>query len=79
MELLQRGWSNDEIKGLMGLNLLRVMDEVDRVKETLKTQSPSSAIYRHRTDLPAKWGGEEDAYLPHEVKEYIHRRITDEL
>jgi membrane dipeptidase len=40
----------------MGENLMRVMDEVDAVKEELKDELPSSATYEKRTDLPAEWG-----------------------
>lgn len=57
-EFIRRGWSDSEIEGLMGGNLLRVMDEVDEVAEGLATKPPSRDIYEKRTDLPAHtWGG----------------------
>jgi membrane dipeptidase len=64
----------------MGENLLRVMDEVDKVKEQMKDQLPSSAIWEKRTDLPANWGGPEQAYLPYEVRDIVNARVKhDEL
>jgi len=57
----------------MGGNLMRVMDEVDAVKESLKNLVPSSEIYEKRTDLPANWGGPDLAYLPYEVRD-VHRQ-----
>lgn len=60
---------------------MRVMDEVDAVKEKLKDELPSSAIYEHRKDLPAAWGGANDAYLPYEVRDAVARMFPkhDEL
>lgn len=54
-EFLARGWTDDEVTDLMGGNLLRVLDEVDAVKEASAEELPSSAIYDVRTDLPASW------------------------
>ena len=34
-ELLRRGWSYSEVKGVMGENLMRIMDKVDAVAEEL--------------------------------------------
>jgi membrane dipeptidase len=80
MELLDRGWSDDEIKGVMGENLLRVMDAQDAVKESLKHEKPARDIYEKRQDLPAPWGGEDNKYLPTEVRKVVHaRRQRDEL
>jgi membrane dipeptidase len=67
--MIERGWTDDEIKDLMGRNVMRVMDEVDVVAEALKGQLPSAAIWEKRKDLPAKWGGEGDAYYPYAVRE----------
>ncbi|GAB7352369.1 hypothetical protein MBLNU459_g2806t2 [Dothideomycetes sp. NU459] len=67
-EMLSRGWSDEDIKDLMGENLLRVMDEVDAVSARMQDQLPSTAIWEERKDLPARWGGAGDAYFPHEVK-----------
>ena len=67
VEMIERGWSDAELKDLMGGNLMRVMDDVDAVSKSLRSQKPSGAIWEKRTDLPAKWGGEENAYYPHAV------------
>lgn len=32
--MIERGWTDDEIKDLMGRNVMRVMDEVDVVAES---------------------------------------------
>ncbi|KAJ4342203.1 hypothetical protein N0V87_001187 [Didymella glomerata] len=69
VEMIERGWTDDEIKDLMGRNVMRVMDEVDVVAESLKGQLSSAAIWEKRKDLPAKWGGEGDAYYPYAVRE----------
>jgi membrane dipeptidase len=66
--MIERGWSDSEIADLMGGNLMRVMDGVDAVKATLKHKLPSAAVWEKRTDLPASWGGQDDAYYPHEVR-----------
>ncbi|KAG7235097.1 hypothetical protein INR49_003221 [Caranx melampygus] len=39
-ELLRRGWSDEEVKAALGDNLLRVMKEVERVRDRLNTTSP---------------------------------------
>jgi membrane dipeptidase len=41
-ELLRRGYSEDEIKNIAGLNLLRVMGEVEQVAARLQTERPAS-------------------------------------
>jgi len=60
---------------------MRVMDEVDVVKELLRDELPSSAIYEKRTDLPAKWAGTNSMYWPYEVQEAVARLFPkhDEL
>lgn len=66
----------------MGRNLMRVMDEVDAVKEELAAEFPSTAIWEKRTDLPAEtWGGLGQAYFPSEVQSVIAEKYTrhDEL
>lgn len=64
----------------MGENLMRVMDQVDVVKEQMKDELPSTAIWEKRKDLPANWGGPEQAYLPYEVREVVNSRPKhDEL
>ena len=80
MELLSRGWNDTEIYGVMGENLMRVMDKVDEVKEQLRDEFPSTAVWDKRTDLPADWGGPEQAYLPYEVRDLVNSRPKhDEL
>jgi membrane dipeptidase len=66
--MLRRNWTNDEVKDLMGRNLLRVMDEVDAVSERLREELPSLEVHSARKDLPARWGGLGDTYFPHEVR-----------
>lgn len=80
MELLSRGWNDTEIYGVMGENLMRVMDQVDVVSSQMADRLPSSAIWEKRTDLPADWGGPGQAYLPYEVRDVVNsRRAHDEL
>ncbi|KKY32750.1 putative membrane dipeptidase [Diaporthe ampelina] len=79
-EMLIRDWSDDEIKDLMGRNLMRVMDEADAVSESLKHEKASTAIWEKRTDLPAQWGGDNNMFYPYEVQD-IQAKIPqhDEL
>ncbi|EXJ86189.1 hypothetical protein A1O1_06559 [Capronia coronata CBS 617.96] len=75
-ELLARGWAEDELRDVMGGNLMRVMDAVDALKEQLVDELPSSAVWEKRTDLPAtSWGGNKDSgapsYFPLEVQSTI--------
>jgi len=63
----------------MGGNILRVMEEADGVRDEMDQVEPSRAVYEKRTDLPSKWGGKDDAYLPYEVREAVRNRIRDEL
>lgn len=76
-----REWSDDEVKDLMGRNLMRVMDQVDAVADELKTQPASPAIWEKRKDLPAQWGGDANVFYPTEVQEIQARIIPkhDEL
>lgn len=41
-ELLRRGWTDGEIKKLAGLNVLRVMREVEKVSARLRKERPAS-------------------------------------
>jgi len=41
-ELLRRGWSDEEIKKLAGLNALRAFREAERVSQRLKKERPAS-------------------------------------
>lgn len=69
-ELLSRGWTPEEMRGVLGGNLMRIMDQVDAVSERLKDRLPSSAIWEKRTDLPStKWGGGgKHMYWPEDVR-----------
>ncbi|SPN99279.1 related to Putative dipeptidase ARB_02715 [Cephalotrichum gorgonifer] len=64
VEMLERGWTDDETKDLMGRNLMRVMDAVDAIRDSMADNLPSTAVWEKRTDLPAVWGGKDDAYYP---------------
>lgn len=82
-EFIRRGWTDSELEGLMGGNILRVMDEVQGIGEQLRAgdRRASRDIYENRTDLPAfEWGGPNGAYLPADVKAVVDkRRPRDEL
>uniref|UniRef100_A0A8C6MLC6 Dipeptidase n=1 Tax=Nothobranchius furzeri TaxID=105023 RepID=A0A8C6MLC6_NOTFU len=39
-ELLRRGWTDEEVKAALGQNLLRVMKEVERVRDSLNSSMP---------------------------------------
>ena len=82
-EFVRRGWTDVEIEGLMGGNILRVMDEVQAIGTKLRAGglAPSREIYEKRTDLPAfEWGGPNGAYLPADVKAVVDKkRVRDEL
>jgi membrane dipeptidase len=43
-ELLRRGYQDDDIKKILGLNVLRVMREVERVSAKLQKQRAASAL-----------------------------------
>ena len=81
MEMLEREWTDDEIRDLMGGNLLRVMDEVDAVRDSLVNDVPSTAVWEKRTDLPAAWGGRDNAYYPRDVVDAAWKALPvhDEL
>ncbi|ODN93396.1 hypothetical protein L198_05258 [Cryptococcus wingfieldii CBS 7118] len=67
-ELYARGWTDEELIGLIGGNLMRVMDEVDAVQKSMEGQEASAAIYERRTDLPSNY----PEYLPDAVREYLN-------
>lgn len=81
VELLDRGWTDGEIKAVMGENLMRVMDEVDATKRQLERELASPGIYEKRTDLPAAWAGANSIYWPYEVQETVAKKFPkhDEL
>ena len=42
-ELLRRGWSDDDIKKLLGLNVLRVVRQAEAVAKSMEMETPSVA------------------------------------
>jgi membrane dipeptidase len=42
-ELLRRGYKDDDIKKILGLNVLRVMREAEKVSATLQAERAASA------------------------------------
>ncbi|PWA18986.1 hypothetical protein CCH79_00005037 [Gambusia affinis] len=42
-ELLRRGWTDEEVKAALGNNLLRVMREVEKVRDTMSATSPDDS------------------------------------
>lgn len=75
--MLKRGWSDDEVKDLMGRNFMRAMDEADAVAAELKNETPSAAIWEKRKDLPAQWGGENNWFYPLDVQEIKAKMIPE--
>ncbi|KAK8858775.1 hypothetical protein IAR55_003005 [Kwoniella newhampshirensis] len=69
-EMLARGWTDEEVIGLMGGNIMRVMDEVDEVQRQLSGERASAAVYEDRTDLPSDW----PEYLPSAVRAYLEEK-----
>ncbi|KAH8885858.1 membrane dipeptidase [Thozetella sp. PMI_491] len=79
-EFLARNWTEAEVQDLMAGNLLRVMDEVDAVKEKSNHLLPSAEIWHLRKDLPAEWGGAGDLLYPVDVRKAKESQIRhDEL
>ena len=70
------------MRGVLGGNLMRIMDKVDAVAEQMRDRFPSSAIWEARRDLPAtRWGGGGvDVYWPRDVKSAVQgMTVHDEL
>lgn len=54
-ELLRRGWQDDEIKKLAGLNVLRVFREAEKAAQRLRKERPASdALIEELDGAPAK-------------------------
>ncbi len=51
-ELLRRGWSDGDVKKVAGLNVLRVMREVERVAARLQKERPASDARIEELDAP---------------------------
>jgi membrane dipeptidase len=43
-EMMRRGWSDPDVAKLAGLNVLRVMEEAERVSATLRATQPPSEV-----------------------------------
>jgi membrane dipeptidase len=73
--MIHRGWSDAEVIGLMGGNLLRVMDDVDQCARDMDKEGckPSPAILEDRTDLPMDPVHE----LPEVVSKYLRAKTKD--
>ncbi|GAA6049548.1 hypothetical protein JCM3770_000841 [Rhodotorula araucariae] len=50
-ELIRRGWSDDEIRGLTSGNILRILEKVEAVARSLRHVEPSYEVFEGRTDL----------------------------
>lgn len=57
-ELIRRGWSDKEIAGLNGGNLLRILEEVERAKRRLKDVEVDTSIFEGRDDMVYWKGGQ---------------------
>ncbi len=55
-ELLRRGWTDEEVKKLVGGNALRVMREVEKVSARLRKERPASDALIQELDGPAPAG-----------------------
>jgi membrane dipeptidase len=73
VELLSRGWSDEDLIALMGGNLMRVMDAVDAVQTSLSGEKASAAVWEGRKDLPAAEGGW-GQYLPDAVRDWLDQK-----
>jgi membrane dipeptidase len=73
--MISRNWTDEEVIGLMGGNLLRVMDEVDQTAHEMEKQGlkPSPAIWEDRKDLPM----DEEKELPEVVRKYLREKTAD--
>ncbi|GAA96435.1 uncharacterized protein L969DRAFT_74645 [Mixia osmundae IAM 14324] len=54
-QLIERGWSDADLIGLMGGNFLRVFRQTERVRDSLKHMLPITTLYSKRPDLPYHW------------------------
>jgi membrane dipeptidase len=58
-ELLRRGWTDEEIGKLAGLNVLRVFRDAEKVADRLRKERPASDALIEELDGPAKPGNAE--------------------
>ena len=50
VELLRRGYTDEDVKKIIGLNVLRVMRTVERTADELQAQRPASDALREELD-----------------------------
>ena len=50
--LIQRGWSDDELRELSGKNMLRTMRRVEAVARELQKETPPSNVRISDLDIP---------------------------
>lgn len=50
-ELIHRGWSDNEIEGLVQGNILRVMEKVEKVKFEMRHEKPRTDVFDGRDDM----------------------------
>lgn len=50
-ELLRRGWTDHEIRGLASGNLLRILGKVEAVAHGLRKEKPVTDIFDGRDDM----------------------------
>ena len=50
-ELISRGWSDSEIVGLTGGNILRIIEKTEAVAYKLRHAPPETTIFSGRTDM----------------------------
>lgn len=50
-KLIRRGWSDEEIRGVAGANLLRVLEKVERVARSQRDVKPFTEIFEGRGDM----------------------------
>ncbi|GAA5889053.1 hypothetical protein JCM5296_007151 [Sporobolomyces johnsonii] len=55
-ELIRRGWTDKEILGVAGGNLLRILDKVEATSRRLRRLPPSTGIFEGRDDLTKRDG-----------------------
>lgn len=70
-----------QLEGLIGGNLLRVMEASEVVKDELAAERASPAVYEKRRDMPVEWAGPQGEYLPQDVKraaQALHRSNSHE-
>jgi len=60
-ELLRRGWSDGDVKRVIGLNVLRVMREAERAAARLQRERPASAA---QIEILDGWATEPPLYGP---------------